>query len=1137
MTGGIPTAGRVQKERRTKGVLIVRSPTPQASDAARDLFIGRKPELRELARALTAAQQGQGRLVLLSGEPGIGKSRLVAEFATSARDNSVPVLWGRCWEAGGAPAYWPWVQLLRSHLRSEDPDVVRSQIGSGAADIAQILPEIRDLFPDLPSQPTPDPDSARFQLFDSTATFLVNAAKSDPLVLVLEDVHAADTPSLLLLRFLADQIGRAALLVLATYRDVELTPDHPLTRTIDELSREPSTQHLHLHGLSEDDVLRFVSAATDVAPSQQVASALYRETNGNPLFLGEAVRLLAAEGKLTDAATIRITVPVGVRDVIGRRVGRLDDESRRMLSLASVLGTEFTAEALRRMNEMTLSALLDVLDRVTEAGLVQAIPGALGRFRFSHEVVRETLYENQSSTGRMGLHLRAAQVLQQIYGADEESHLAELAHHFFQAAPLGQAASAVEYARRAGEEAVRSVAYEEAARLFRMAVDACELGEPVDREGLGELFLSLGDAQSRAGDLPTARETFLRAATNAKRFGIPAQLGRAALGYGGRFIWERAGDDPHVVPLLQDALVLLGGVDDRLRARLLARLACALRSSPDREQSDALSQEAVRVARTLHDLPSLAYTLGARFWATYWPENPEERLRLADEVLRVSEQANDPELIFNGHQVRMMALTDVGAVAEARAELEAMLSTAEELRQPAQRWAVRWFAVTIALLEGDYARAMELTPDAGLIRARDEGSVFQIHQFFLRREQGQLAGLEEPTRATVEEYPWYPLHRAALALLLIDLGREDEARTVFDDLGTDGFRALYRDSEWLLGMGLAGEACARLHDTGAAAVLYEELAPFSGRHLAGWGEGSIGAADRYLGLLALTLGRRDEAARHLHDAIEMNERMGARPWTAHSRSDLADVLLERDGPGDRERAIAELRSAGETAGMLGMTVLGERVERRLRDLEVGRTSDTAAAAVGPHVVRREGEYWTIVFGEDAFRLKDTKGLQYLATLLAEPGREFHVLDLVADGSTSPEIRAKAAEVTSTPFGDAGPILDPEAKASYKRRLDELDAELADAESMGDSERVERARSERAFIATELAAAVGLGGRDRVAASVSERARVNVTRAIKAAMDRIRDHSPALDAHLAATIRTGTYCSYSPDPLAAVRWGS
>jgi predicted ATPase len=513
------------------------------------VFVGRDREMAEIRAGLDDALSGTGRLFLVAGEPGIGKSRLAEEIAGQARQRGMLVGWGRCWEAGGAPPYWPWVQVMRSWLRDRDAGVVRQTIGGAAVDIVQLLPEISHLFPDLPSPASVDPESARFQLFDSTASFLRNAATTDPLMLVLEDFHAADAPSLLLLRFVATQMPLANFMVVATYRDIELTPEHSLTAVTAELAREPPTRLIHLRGLGEDDVGRLVAAA-GIAPAPPLVSALFRETNGNPLFIKETVRLLRAEGRpgrVEDVAALRLSVPRGVRDVIARRLGHLDPAGRETLSVASVLGTDFTTEALGRLCGKPAGDVREALDRVVDTGLVGPVPGSLGRWRFSHGLVRDTLYGELSSAERIRQHLRAARVLQALYASDEVSHLAELAHHFFEAAPLGDVATAIDYACRAAEAAAGSLAYEEAARLYGMALMALELDEATEGGLVTELLRAEGDALARAGDLAGARETFFRAATSARRMGDARQLGRAALGYGGRFQWARVGDDPHLV--------------------------------------------------------------------------------------------------------------------------------------------------------------------------------------------------------------------------------------------------------------------------------------------------------------------------------------------------------------------------------------------------------------------------------------------------------------------------------------------------------------------------------------------------------------------------------------------------------------
>jgi tetratricopeptide (TPR) repeat protein len=1119
------------------------------------VLVGRDRELRELIGGLDDAAAGRGRLILLAGEPGIGKSRLADELARHARGSGFRVLWGRGWEDAGAPPYWPWVQALRSHVRALAPAEVRRQLGPGAADVSQMLPDLRDLFPDL-APPPESGSAARFRMFDSATTFLRNATREGPMLIVVDDLQAADTPSILFLRFLATQLSEIPLLVVGTYRDVALTPDHALTSAIGELSREPITRVIKLTGLQAGAVGEFIGATTGTMPPERVVSAVWRETKGNPLFVSEAVRLLTAEGRIGDVgdlSSLRVAVPAGIREVIARRISHLTDASARALAFGAAIGPEFSVDVLRRVAEYDAAQASDLLDEATRAGLLIPVTGAPGRLRFSHDLVRETLYDDVTPGRRARLHLRIAQVLEELHGGSPDAHLDELAFHFFEAArgeaaagaqpssgaeeALRPAAKARDYAHRAGQRASRSLAYEEAARLYRMALAVHDMTASPDDETRAEILLSLGDVQARAGDLDDSRAIFEEAATIARRTGRAGHLARAALGYSGRLPWLRPGRDTRVIPMLQDALVLLGGSDERLRARLLTRLACAWRSSPDRrEQSGTLSREAVELARQLDDPATLSYALAGRYWATWWPENPDERLSLAEEMVSVAEAVGDAERMIDAHLMLYMSYADFGRMAEARATLEDVVRLSTDLRQPAQLWLAVAPRALVALMEGDFALAEELLGrelkwGSPMTPLRDETSAARFHLFLLRREQGRLADAEPAVRASVDDFPWYPLHRAALACLLVDLGREDEARSVFDDLAEHEFRALYRDSEWLLGMCLASDACAQLGDAAAAEVLYEQLAPFAGRHAVGHGEGSVGMVDRYLGLLASTLGRSDDAERHLDDGIRLNEQMGARPWAAHARHDLAKVLRERDRGGDRERADELDRDALADARALGMTAL----EARVAPVGSHREEPAPATAEAAGAFRREGEYWTVAFAGETVRIRDARGMRHLARLLAEPGRELHAMELARTDDADRVATDGAGELAPGGMGDAGPRLDAQAKAAYRKRLDELRAEVAEGEAWNDPERAARARMEMDFLADEIAAAVGLGGRDRKAGSAAERARVSVTRAIRTALARIADQHPALGKHLGATIRTGTYCSYTPDPRLPSRW--
>jgi DNA-binding SARP family transcriptional activator len=353
-----------------------------AAETARTAFVGRERELAELVGGLDDAFAGRGRLFLLVGEPGIGKSRLAEELTVRARARGARILVGRCWEAGGAPAYWPWVQSLRPYLRDTDADSLRSQLREGAADVARLLPELRDRLADLPPAPPLESEGARFRLFDSMTAFLKSVAAGRPLVLVLDDLYAADEPSLLLLQFVARELGDSRLLIVGAYRDVDPTLADPLTTTLTELAREPVTRTLALAGLGEADVARFIELTAPGASAADLGPAVKAETEGNPLFVGEIVRLLAAEGRLDEPAIEPLAIPQSVREVIGRRLRHLSDECNRLLAMASVLGREFDLNVLAGVSGLERGAILELLDEGIEARVVSEVPGVIGRMRF-----------------------------------------------------------------------------------------------------------------------------------------------------------------------------------------------------------------------------------------------------------------------------------------------------------------------------------------------------------------------------------------------------------------------------------------------------------------------------------------------------------------------------------------------------------------------------------------------------------------------------------------------------------------------------------------------------------------------------------------------------------------------------------
>ncbi len=838
------------------------SPAVQAS-----AFVGRERELAELTAGLDDAVAGHGRLCLLVGEPGIGKSRLAEELSTRARARGAQVLVGRCWEAGGAPAYWPWVQSLRAYVRRAEAEQLRAQLGPGAIDVAQLLPELRTVLPDLPPVPAVESEGARFRLFDSLTAFLQSAAATQPLVLVLDDLHAADEPSLLLLQFVARELARSRILVVGAYRDVDPTLTEPLRDTLSALAREPVTRRLPLTGLTATEVAQFVPA--------ELVAAVHAETEGNPLFVGEVARLLGKEG--------RLEIPHSVRETIGRRLRHLSADCNALLTLASVLGREFDLAVLARVSGLERGAVLVLLDEAMQARVVSDVPGSIGRMRFAHALIRDAAYQTLSRASRVDLHRRVGEALE----ADPDPHLAELAHHFYEAG----SSKAVDYASRAGARAIALHAYEEAVRLYELALAAFEGATPAERCAV---LLALGEAQARQGDDVRAKATFLCAADVARAAGESELLARATAGYGGRFLWSHGLTDDRLVPLLEEGISVVGTADSALRVRLLSRLAAALRHGPTRARREVLMEEAIQMARRIGDPVTIASALTAAESALHAPHTVEARLANAGEIVELATIAGDRERLFDGHEHAFWASWEVSDPDRRARELAAMTRVANELRQPAQLWMLSAAHATLALTQGRFDEAPGLMRRAaeigGPALAWNAGAARILQRFLLCCARGGLDAYLAEVRDDEPAFPSPLVHRSVLAHCCARLGRVDEAAPLVAEITSHDLADWHVDEQWFVSICLLAETCALLDDVAPAAGLYDLLAPYAEHTAVAVPEMALDSTARPLGILAVLLERYEAAEAHFQAAAAMNERMGARPWLAHTWSEHAQLL-------------------------------------------------------------------------------------------------------------------------------------------------------------------------------------------------------------------------------------------------------
>ena len=893
------------------------------SRLAGGVFIGREEETKELRVALNETLSGKGHLFMLVGEPGSGKTRMTEQLATYARLCNAQVLAGRCYEGEGAPAFWPWLQIVRSYAQELAPERLLSIMGPGAADIARVVSEIKERLPDMPPPPTLEPEQARFRLFDSVTTFLKNASKLQPLVIILDDLHWADKPSLLLLQFLARELKDACILVIGTYRDMELGRQHPLSQTLGELSRQGLSARILLRGLTEQDVARFIEMTAGIKPSESLVTTVYQQTEGNPFFLNEIVRLLVVEGQLerpqvTTASAIRI--PEGVREVIGRRLNQLSDECNRILTIASVIGREFSSEALEPLSEISGDLLLELLDEAIAARVINEVPQAVGQYSFVHALIRETLYDEISIARRVRFHRRIGETLEKLYANSLDSHLPELAYHFFQASPAGNSDKAIDYEVRAAKRAISLLAYEDAAGNLDRARAVVELQDEIDEGRRCELSLALGDAQTKAGNNAKAREAFVQAVDIARKRGAAEDFARAALGLGtGLSAYGRV--DELQVSILKEALSMLPDEDTALRATVLAQLSLALYYSLD--VREGINQQAVEMARRVGDPAAIIAALYSRHVILDGSPHVEERLAVATEILGIAERGGNKEMELQSRYRRILNLMELAEMPTVDEEIEAYARKAEELRQPRYLWLTPFLKASRALSAGRLDECERLAREAFAIgqRAQDPISVlfFETIIVTLRLVQGQVEDREAAIKRYMENFPEIPNIRATLANLYFRLGRRDEAQREFDQVAAHDFANLPRDGSWVVTMANLAYICSYLNDVRRAAILYDLLLPYAERQLV-MGSAAIGVGSilRFMGILATTLSRWDDAVAHFEGALRMNERIGARPFVALTQQEYGAMLLARGNSGDREKAYTLLDQAVTTAEELGM---------------------------------------------------------------------------------------------------------------------------------------------------------------------------------------------------------------------------
>ena len=904
--------------------------------AAPDLvsLVGREAERSLVVDAWKEVVAGGRRVVLVAGEPGIGKTRLVKDVCQLAHTHGGTVLWGGCEEELSVP-YQPFVEAIRWYASVADLDELRADLGPLGGELTRLVPELARIVPGLDAPVSADADTERYRLFEAAVEFFAALSARTPVLLVLDDVHWAAKPTLLLLRHLLRATASLQVLVVATYRDTDLDRTHPLAEMLADLRREPGVERLALAGLDEQGVEAFIEHTAGhslEADGIELARVVHTETEGNPFFVGEVLRHLVESGALvhrdgrwtSDLSIDQVGIPEGVREVIGRRLSRLEGSANEVLSVASVIGRDFEVNLLATIVPGGEDAVLDAIEAAEKAGLVVPVPGRAAIYRFSHALVRTTLYDELTTSRRLRLHRDVGRAL--VDRPDADSRLPELARHFSEAAALGEVERAIEYCRRAGDAALDELAFEEAAAHYERALGGLDLAEEDDPSIRCDLLVAAGRALSAISD-PRGVDV-LRAATVVAR----------SIGDGGRFadtalifhygLAQRGflATDGELVAVLEEALAGLADDDSDRRALLLSALAVALLWDPDMDRRRALVDEALVLARASAVPSVLARVLSGQSFGYDHTDGAIVARSISEgtELVGLAREIDDPILLFNAHQRRLAGAVMVGDRPTADHDLAAIESIAARLRQPASESVARTLRAAHLLLSGRL--------DEGEIEINTLSAFQEQHQlppngpaslmYRLYYERGRLGEIESLIAGLVETQPEVVTWRIALAGIYANTDQFELARGQLEVLAADDFAMVPRNNLWLVTIAGAARTAGVVGALDIAAWSLEAMRPFA--HCIAITpvsyEQPVGMS---LGTAAAALERWDEAEQLFGQALDVSERLGAPTFVAVTRVAWALALTNRAHVGDAERAREMAALSLATAEELGLGRVAE----------------------------------------------------------------------------------------------------------------------------------------------------------------------------------------------------------------------
>jgi DNA-binding SARP family transcriptional activator/energy-coupling factor transporter ATP-binding protein EcfA2 len=902
-------------------------------------MMGRVSETGQLVDCYHSAARGEGRqVVVLSGEPGVGKSTLAAHAARLMLDEGATVLYGSCDEDLRFP-YQPFTEAIGHYLGHASDSWLDSYVRSRGPEIVRLVPSLAGRFADLPRPPGNDPEAERYLLYVAVEKLLDELSGANPVVLVIDDLHWADTGTLQLLRHLIANVLSSRLVIIGTFRQTDPPISPFLPDTLAALRREPGVSRLDLKGLEEDEVAQFAQATVGRQLDEiglKIARTLHQETAGNPFFVGEVLRDLLESGTVVvddaghwaTSSPGSFRVPDSVREVVTMRIRRLGADAPGALGTAAVIGQAFDVEILEQVCGLDESELLNVLDGATTASLVAEVEASPGRFIFSHALVQSALYQDLGSARRSRIHRLVACALEALPDSIVSTRVTELAHHWANTGKAADRYKAVQYTRAAGKAALEALAPEDAVAAFIRALEI--LGEQAKPDQLlhTDLLLDLGTAQRLSGD-PAFRQTLLTAASSARELRASDRLVRAALANRGTYFSGVGIIDFERVEMLEAAINALPERDSADRAVLIATLGAELAWGPiDRRLELAASAKAM--ARRLADPVTTLRVLFCCQYALRAPASSNERYEDTAELLSLAESLGDPD---NGYWANGMAHTvgmQTGDFDRARHCLSEMRRLVQQLRQPSVTWDIRFVEAADALAYGDADRAETLANEAlhwgTETGQRDALSFYGTQLAIARLEQGRLGELETLVEKVAADNPSIDALQALLAVASLEAGHLGRSAEILELATSQGFQQLAPDAAWLTGAVNYARVAIELGDTEAGELLFGLLEPWSAQIP----YNAVTAHEpvaMFLGGLAAVLERHEVADEYFDRAAATARRGGLKFADAHTKLLWGRSLLAR---GDRERACTALEAAQRLATGYGYGSVGRRVDEELR---------------------------------------------------------------------------------------------------------------------------------------------------------------------------------------------------------------